>query len=413
VEELGLFGLSAFAEKTGVDWRATQTWLAGTRPAGQLLDVVVRTLARRRLTALDHLAAGRCQARILRGLVHRARNTRFGREHDFRRIRTAADFRRLVPLRTPKQLWQHYWQPALPDLAGVTWPGPVNTVALRPASAAGSADALPLSPALLNSHQAAFFTALGFLAVSRPAARPLTGELLFVANPRVDSLEEIAAQVLPTWLGQRRVPLANPEELANPLTRLAERSAARPVTWVTGSTEQLTEFFACLKHLTGRDRILDVWPQLAAVVYAGGPQSPGRTRLAAELDSPGVLLMEAFFQPEGTIALEDPRHGLLRLLPNHGLYFEFVPVDEQGSPRPQRLSFEEVESGVAYRLALTSPAGYWACLTDSTICFEGLSPPLLRRLESSPQAQPAVVLPFVDRELGAASHPAAPQRALR
>src|SRR5262249_51562362 len=150
---------------------------------------------------------------------------------------------------------------------------------------------------------------------------------------------------------------------------------------VTGRAEQLAAFFANLKNTTGRDRISEIWPQLAAVVYATGPRSPGRTRLAAELDSPGVLLMEAYLRPEGIVALEDPRHGLLRLLPNHGLYFEFVPVDEQGGSRPQRLTLGEVDSGVPYRLALTSPVGYWACLTENTLCFERLEPPLLRQVE--------------------------------
>jgi hypothetical protein len=377
-----------------VDWRATQEWLAGTRPARQLLDVVVRTLARRRLTALDHLAAVRSQARILRGLVHRARNTRFGREHDFRRIRTPADFRRLVPLRTPQQLWHEYWQPALPDLAGVTWPGPLAGVAPCPAPSGASPEPLPLSPALLASHRAAFWTALGLIAVARPAARPLTGKLLFVGGDLAKPSMELAAQVLPSWLRPGQVYPSDADDLCDPLARLAQRSAELPVTCVVGNTEQLTTFFAHLKDLTGRDRVLDIWPELTAVIYAAGPQSPGRTRLTAELDSPGVLLMEAYFRPEGIVALEDPRQGLLRLLPNHGLYFEFVPLDEEGALRPLRLMLAEVESGVPYRLVVTSPAGYWAYLTDSIVCFERLRPPLLRRLEPASTAAPAVVLPL-------------------
>jgi hypothetical protein len=377
VGEPGLARKGVLAEKSGVDWSATQTWLAGIRPARQLLDVVVRNLARRRLTAFDHLAGVRCQARVLRGLVHRARNTRFGREHDFRRIRTPADYRRLVPLRTPQQLFQEYGEPPLPDLA--PFPGPPGQ----------ALPARPLSPALFDCYRAAFWTALGLIAVARPAARPLTGRLLFVGSGLVKP-----AMVLPSWLRPGQVFPADGDDLGDPLARLAQRSAKLPVTCVAGTTEQLTTFFAHLKDLTGRDRVLDAWPGLTAVIYAAGPQSPGRTRLTADLDSPGVLLMETFFLPEGIIALEDPRHGLLRLLPNHGLYFEFVPLDEEGTPRPLRLTQAEVESGVPYRLVVTSPAGYWACLTDHTVCFECLRPPLLRRLEPASPASPAVVLPL-------------------
>src|SRR5262249_33250165 len=52
--------------------------------------------ARRRIAELDHLNVARCQERALRGLVHRAAATPFGRAHDFSRIRTWDDYRRLV-----------------------------------------------------------------------------------------------------------------------------------------------------------------------------------------------------------------------------------------------------------------------------------------------------------------------------
>ena len=72
----------------------------------------------------------RCQKRTLLGLVHKAHTTRFGRDHDFRRIRDIQDFRRLVPLRTPLDLWREYWQPAFPYLDDVSWPGPIPYLAL-------------------------------------------------------------------------------------------------------------------------------------------------------------------------------------------------------------------------------------------------------------------------------------------
>ena len=53
---------------------------------------------RRLLARLDREDAVRRQTRTLLTLVHRSRLTPFGRDHDFGRIRTAQDFRRLVPL---------------------------------------------------------------------------------------------------------------------------------------------------------------------------------------------------------------------------------------------------------------------------------------------------------------------------
>ena len=90
-----------------------------------------------------------------------------------------------------------------------------------------------------------------------------------------------------------------------------------------------------------------------------------------------------YFRPEGAVAIEDPRHRSLRLLPDHGVYFEFVPVDQVGKARPERYSAAQVQLGVPYALAVSSPAGVWACLVGSIVRFEHRDPPLLRLVENT------------------------------
>ena len=67
-----------------------------------LVRRIMRTLHagsnRRLLARLDRDDAAHRQTRTLLTLVHKARLTTFGRDHDFGRIGTPADFRRLVPL---------------------------------------------------------------------------------------------------------------------------------------------------------------------------------------------------------------------------------------------------------------------------------------------------------------------------
>jgi hypothetical protein len=116
-----------------------------------------------------------------------------------------------------------------------------------------------------------------------------------------------------------------------------------------------------------------------------------------------AVLLGAHLPPEGPVAVEDPRHGLLRLLPDNGVYFEFVPVEDLGRPHPARRAASEVEPGVPYALALTSPAGLWACLTGTRVCFESRDPPLLRIVETRPADAP--VPPAVDGLSASAAHP--------
>src|SRR5438132_1269747 len=151
--------------------RSALQWLADTRLARSVVDTVFRGRARQHLLDLNQQTLARCQNRTLLGLVHRARRTRFGRDHDFPRIRTVSDFQRLVPLRTPAALWREYWQPAFPNLAGATWPGPIPYLAVPSASNRETFPYVPVSPALWAAQQTAALTALAFVLHARPPAR--------------------------------------------------------------------------------------------------------------------------------------------------------------------------------------------------------------------------------------------------
>jgi hypothetical protein len=385
-----------------VSWEAFQQWLAGGRLVRRLADTLFRGHARRHLAALDHQDAARCQFRTLRGLVHQAQATRFGRDHDFGRIRTPNDFRRLVPLRSPTELWSAYWGPAFPHLEGVTWPAPLPSLIVRPA---GALPHIPASPALWAGHRAAALTALSFVAAARPRARLLSGRLLLVGDGppappphdgvEVGSAESLAVKRLPARLRPYVVlpPDGEPSGAADErLHGLVRRSVRVPVTCVAGRADVLARFFALCKQETGWRRVADVWPGLAAVLYQRLSGGPGAEQLAEEVGAGErrgpVLFLEAWVRPEGAVAVEDPRHGCLRLLADHGVYFEFVPAGEVHRPRPERLGVGEVEPGVPYALALSSAAGVWACRTGDRVCFERRDPPLLRALGSPAEVTP-------------------------
>ncbi len=103
-----------------------------------------------------------------------------------------------------------------------------------------------------------------------------------------------------------------------------------------------------------------------------------------------MLLLEMTGRAEGPIAVDDPRHGCSRLLFDHGVYFEFVPLDRADEPRCPRYGIDEIELDVPYELAATSPAGLWACRLGRTVCVQRRDPPLLRFVETAIQ-QPAEI----------------------
>ncbi len=310
---------------------------------------------RHHLARLDRLAPARCQRRILLGLVHKAQATRFGHEHDFRRIRSIDDYRRLVPLSSRAELWRDYWQPLYPNLAGATWPGTLADMQM--------------------AHRSALRTALALSVHVHPRIRLLSGALLSVSEEGPSSRTDQAI------LAERLPSLIRPYTVAG-VEIEAHRYAFLPVTGLIGPAERLKLLLEQIKQIHGKHNVREIWPQLSAIVYSRRPLDGPATWLRTEVGN-DVPLLEIVGRSEGPIAVEDPRHGLFRLLFDHGVYFEFVPPSGADDPRCPRLGIEEIELGVPYDLALTSPAGLWACRIGRTVCFERRDPPLLRFVETA------------------------------
>lgn len=392
-------------------WKSLCWRLSESRLVCQLTESVLRARSRRHLTRLDQQAEQRCQTRVLLGLLHQARNTRFGREHDFRRIRTPADFRRLVPVRSLSEFWQNYWQPAFPNLADVTWPGP-STHLIGP-SPEGPGCPIPLTPALRAVHLAALRTALALVLQNGVRGRLFSGCLLFADDDVPAPLSLLAN--LPAGPPLVPVPLLR---LVNPNT-LAEvtppgittdepwllRTLRQPVTCLAGAPERLLTVLRQARQAGQPGQVHPAWFDLAAVFSTRPIADPVLAEIRS-LVGQQVPVLETLFRPEGVLALTDPRHGSLRLLAEHGLYFEFIPALHPLAGRSQleRLSLDQVEVGVPYELVVTAPAGLWACRSGLTLVFDRLNPPLFHLVEatrpafsaalSSPQLHPGLPATF-------------------
>jgi hypothetical protein len=203
----------------------------------------------------------------------------------------------------------------------------------------------------------------------------LSGNLLFLSDDGPSSRTEY------TVLTERLPSFIRPYTVSS-VEMKAEHIVHLPVTCLIGPAERLRLLLEQSKQVRGKSCVRDVWPQLSAIVYtrrpSGGPASWLRDEAGDD-----VQLLEMVGRSEGPIALEDPRHGVLRLLFDHGVYFEFVPPQQAGEPHCPRMGIEEIELGVPYELALTSPAGLWATRLGRIVCLERRDPPLVRFVETA------------------------------
>lgn len=364
----------------------------------RLSDVVMGRYAAYRTAQLDRGSPAWQQQQTLLRLVRHARRTRFGIDHDFAGIRTVADYQRRVPLRTYESFWADYWRAPFPYLANVTWPGRIPYFALSSGTSSGTTKYIPLSRQMLASNQQAALTTLSLFLAAHPGTPLFTGRLFFLGGSTdlrnlsingAASASSILAGDLSGITVREASPLLRPftfppEKLAfindwdEKMRRLVETAVSQPITMLSGVPSWLLVLFDRLKQHTGRESIADIWPQLRLVIHGGTKFEPYRSLFRTLLGTDAVQFLETYPASEGFIAAEDPRYRLLRLIPNHGIFFELVPIEDLDSPHPCRHTVGNLETGVQYAIVLTTCAGLWSYILGDTICFESRDPPLLR-----------------------------------
>jgi len=372
--------------------------LTGNRLIRKAADTMLARFARKRTEFLDHADVADLQRKTLLDLVRKAKATRFGQDHGFDSIRTIEDYQARVPIRDYEAFWKQYWQTTYPKIDNQTWPGTVPYYALSSGTTSGTTKFVPVTHEMLRSNRKAAFTTLAFFRAQHPEVSLFNGRIFFLGGntdmaaqadgSKPGDLSAIAAVEVSSFLRPYTFPpleLSGIADWDTKVQQLAEQSARLPITVLSGVPAWMLVLFDRLKKITGKATIAEIWPTLRVLVHGGTKFEPYRDIFKREIGSDRVRTLEVYPCSEGFVATEDPRYNMLRIVPDHGVFFEFIPMEqfseEHGglkTDQPERHTLANVETGVQYAVVITSCAGLWSYLVGDTVAFEQTKPPLIR-----------------------------------
>ena len=334
------------------------------------------------------------QERLLRRLVRRAADTRFGRDHDFHAIATARDYQERVPLHRFEEL-QPYWDRLDAGERDVVWPGRIRNIAATSGST-GVPKNVPVSRAGLRAYLRAGRDILVHYVANTRDVDHFRGRFLYLGGSRqprpghpggsVGDLSGLAAEHMPRLYRPYRLPTPGAHLIPDweaKLDAVADEAWNADVRGISGIPSWLLALF---ERVLDRRRarglpaatLADAWPNLSLVVHGGVNFEPYRTMFADLVGKP-VCTLEVYIASEGFLALQDrPDSRDLLLLMDAGVFHEFVPVEELGAGRPRRLTAADVETGVEYAIAVTTVSGLYSSLIGDTVRFVSLRPHRIR-----------------------------------
>jgi hypothetical protein len=335
----------------------------------------------------------RVQLETLRSHCRFAANTEFGRAHDLASIKTYDNFRSRVPLRTYAD-----FEPMLDRMRGgvrdVLWPGLVRYFGNSSGTSHTRANSkfLPISDQQVRWQQKAGFDCLsrylvtyedrsfpgGFLlALMPPSNLKREGDVFTASNPGIMQLHAPAitrAIVLP------KPDVRDIENYDAKLTAIAEHYLDHDIRALTGTTCWFSILFdRVLEAARARGRrasvVADVWPNLRVLLGGGVFAEPYRALIEERYGRP-IPIIDTYNATEGGIfAASDRRNDdAMLVLPDRGVFFEFVPRSEHGKPDARRYPLWEVVPNIDYSVVLTTSSGLFAYYIGDFVRFTSVFP---------------------------------------
>jgi hypothetical protein len=330
----------------------------------------------------------RTQARVLKQLLSKARETQFGRDHQFASIHTPSEFKAAVPLRDYEAL-RPWIDRMVAGEANVLWPGKPLYLAKTSGTTSGT-KYIPLTRESMPYHISAARNALLHHVFHTGDASFVDGKMIFLqGSPELETkngiqvgrLSGIVAHYIPSYLQSNRLPSWDTncmEDWEAKVDAIVEETHNQPLSLISGIPPWVQMYFERLLAKTGKSTIAEVFPQFKVFVTGGVSFEPYRA-VFDRLVGRKVAKIEVYPASEGFIAYQDqPDSEDLLLLLDGGMYYEFVPAGQFFEPNPPRLGIGEVQIGEHYALILNTNAGLWGYVIGDTIAFTSLNPPRIR-----------------------------------
>jgi len=323
------------------------------------------------------------QQKVFKKLITLAKNTSFGKDHNFSSINSYQDFIKHVPVRDYEAL-KPYVDKIIEGKTDVLWKGKPLYFAKTSGTTSG-AKYIPITKASMPYHIQAARNALLMYIAETGSADFVNGKLIFLqGSPIIDTKNEIktgrlsgiVAHYVPKYLQKNRMPSWETnciDDWETKVDAIVDETLKEDMTLISGIPSWVQMYFEKITAKTGKT-INEIFPNFNLFVYGGVNYEPYRNKFE-KLIGKKVDSIELFPASEGFFAFQDKQDeiGMLLLL-NSGIFYEFIPADEFFNEKPTRLTVANVDIGVNYVMIISTNAGLWAYNIGDTVEFTSLKP---------------------------------------
>lgn len=355
----------------------------------KLLSPAISRLARLRLWRIQNWISNpvAVQREVLQHLITSAQYTEFGRKYNFEKLFSVKEYKKNVPIHEYDDI-KPYILCMMEGEENVLWNTPVHWFAKSSGTTSDKSKFIPITDeSLADTHFKASKDVLTNYYKNFPDSDLLTGKSLVVGGShQVNQINEdihygdlsaVLMQNTPFWGHWIRTPelsIALLDEWENKIEKLAQITMNENVTSLAGVPTWTIVLIKRILELSGKTYLKEVWPNLELYIHGGVSFVPYRDQLDKLIGAP-INYLEIYNASEGFFAGQDkPNEDGMLLYTDHGIFYEFMPVDEYGKDEPTTIGFKDVQLNKNYALVITTNGGLWRYLIGDTVQFTSLEP---------------------------------------
>lgn len=323
------------------------------------------------------------QEKVFKQLIEKAAQTQFGKDHNFKSIKSHQDFVTNVPVRDYEAL-KVYVEKVVEGQPDILWPGKPLYFAKTSGTTSG-AKYIPITKESIKYQIEASRDAILNYIHETGQADFVDGRMIFLQGSpvlqekngiKLGRLSGISAHYVPKYLQRNRLPSWETnciEDWETKVNKIVEETKAEDMSVIAGIPSWVQMYFEKLESTTGK-KVGDLFQNFQLFIYGGVNYEPYRSKFE-NLIGRKVDSIELFPASEGFFAYQNSQYkkGMLLLL-NSGIFYEFIKADEFYEDNAGRITLKDVEIGVNYVMIISTNAGLWGYNLGDTIQFISVAP---------------------------------------
>ena len=328
------------------------------------------------------------QKKTFASLLHRAKDTEYGKKHNFHNITDHTSYIQNVPL-TDYEDMKPFINRMMEGESNVLWPGEVKWYAKSSGTTNDRSKYIPVSEdSLYKNNVAASWDTMAITYHEDPDCEIFQKKSLIMGgalstwehNPKV-TIGDISAILLHRMPAVGR-PFYSPDfktaclhDWEEKISLMSEICTKDDIVMFGGVPTWTIVLFKKILKETGAKNMHEVWPNAKYYMHGGVGFDPYVDQFKEFLPDPDFRYFEVYNASEGYFGIQDRSHkkGMLLLLDND-VYYEFITMDELVKESPISIPLEDVNKNIDYAIVISSSAGLWRYMPGDTVKFTTVSP---------------------------------------